>query len=151
MITYQIENFKECLEELEPLFKECFNEIEYDNKLVSFNPDYKTYIKVEEIGLLSLITVRDNSILVGYFIAIITPMLHSKHLTSAHNDTLYIKPSHRKGTIGYRLLKFVEKHLIDRGVNIFTISMKVEHPFDRLCERLGMIQIERNYLKYLGD
>ena len=151
MITYQVESFTKCLSELKGLFDEHYQEIGNDPNSVELNPDYDAYSLLEENNSLHLVTVRSEGLLVGYYLSVISPMLHFKHIINAYNDAIFVKKEYRKGTVGYKLIKKSLKLLEDMGVNCVTLHTKTKQPFDKLCEKLGMTCVERNYVKYLGD
>lgn len=151
MITYQVESFKDNLEELKLLFHDHYNEIGHNVDRVELNPDYEQFLIMEELNMLHLVTVRDDSQIIGYYLSVISPLLHFKHIKNAYNDAIYLVPKYRKGIIAYRMLQFAEKELIKVGVKRITIHMKVDYPFDSLCEKLGMTYIERHYMKEIGD
>ena len=151
MITYQTEGFKDCLPELKDLFEDHYQEIGNDPENIKLNPDYDTYFELERLGKVHLVTVRYNNKIVGYNLSLLAPLLHFKHILNAHNDAIYVDKEYRKGTVGYRLIKFTMVSLKNLGVDCITIHTKTKQPFDRLCEKLGMTLVERNYIKYLGD
>jgi len=47
-------------------------------------------------------------------------------------------------------LKFVEEKFKEMRVSVMTIHMKVDFPFEKLCEAFGMDKVEYLYTKYLG-
>lgn len=151
MITYQVESFTDCIEEMSKLFDEHCDEVSSDPENIRPNIDYDAYFRLEDIGSLHLITVRKDEELVGYNLYLISPLLHYKHIIHATNDAIFIKKEHRKGTVGFRLIKFAINTLKERGIYSMMIHTKTKVPFDRLCERLGMTFAEKTYTLVLGD
>jgi len=151
MVKYQIESFTECLEELQDLFEIHYQEIGNDPKNIRLNPDYDTYFHLEDIGQLHLVTVRDDDKIVGYYLSVINPLLHFKHILNAYNDAIFICKDYRKGSIAYKMIRFAIEDLEGLGVNQITLHTKIKQPFDKLCEKLGMTCIERHYTKTLGE
>ena len=149
MISYQTESFSKCLEEMKSLFIEHYNEIGNKPDKIKLDPDYDIYQKLEELNLIHLVTVRKDGNIVGYYLSVLSPLLHFKQILNAHNDAIYVQKEHRKGSIGYRLIKYAFEDLKTIGVNMVTIHTKVKQPFDKLCLKLGMTLVERNYIKYL--
>lgn len=150
MYTIQTESFTECLPELQDLFEIHYQEIGDDPENIRLNPDYEVYFTLEDNGMLHLATVREDNTIVGYYLSVITPLLHFKHITNAHNDAIFIRKEHRKGSLGLRLLKFVAKELTKLGVHRMTVHTKTKQPFDKLCIAAGMECFERHYCKRLG-
>lgn len=149
MISYQTESFSKCLEQLKDLFLDHYNEIGNEPDKVELNPDYDLYQKLEGLNLIHLVTVREDDSIIGYYLSVLSPLLHFKQILNAYNDAIYIKKEYRKGSIGYKLIKYAFKDLKSIGVNMVTLHTKVKQPFDKLCLRLGMTLVERNYIKYL--
>lgn len=151
MLKFQEEKIKDFLEELKPLLEKHYEEIAYRKDKIKLNPDYERYLQLDALGLTHSITVRDGDRLVGYYISVLSPNLHYKDHLYSVNDILYIDTPYRGGTAAYRMFKFVEKKLKDKGVSVMTLHMKTEFPFDRLCTALGMDKLENLYIKYIGD
>lgn len=150
MITYQVESFRECLEELKEILTNHYNEVEDGINKVEFNPDYETYMKYEELGILTLITVRDDKTLIGYYLSLEIPMLNSKHILHSLEIGFFIVPSYRKSSIGLNLLKFTESVLKELGVQKMFASSKASHPCDKLYIRFGMELYNLQYIKTIG-
>lgn len=151
MITYQVERLEDCLEELKPILKAHWEEVALNKDKIKLNPDYERYLALDKAGALHTVIARDNDKLIGYYISFISYHIHYADNIYAMNDVIYIDPSYRKGTVAYRLLKFAEMKLKELGVDVMMLHMKTEHPFDRLCEGVGMKKVESIYSKYIGD
>ena len=150
MITYQEEYLIDCLDEMKPLLEEHWEEIALYKDKVKLDPDYDKYLLLDSLGLLHVLTVRDDAVLVGYFISFIQPHMHYKECTTAVNDILFIHPSYRKGSIGYKLFKKAEQALIELGVDVMIISSKVKNDFKPLMDKLEFNRVEYMYSKYIG-
>jgi len=151
MIRYAVETLDECLEELKPLLHKHYEEIAMYQDRIEFDPDYEAYYRLEEAGALHIVTVRDDGEIVGYYVSFVHAHMHYKQDKFSVNDILFIDEAYRGSTVGYRLIKYVEKKLREIGVTVMTIHMKTEFPFERLCESLGMDKAEYLYTKYIGD
>lgn len=151
MITYQEESAQDCLEEIKPIIKLHWEEIALHKDKIKLNPDFDKYLLLDSLGMLHILTARDEGELVGYFISFIQPNMHYKAELFAINDILYIKPEHRKGTVGYRLFKNAEASLKEIGVDVIVVHTKVNNDFKPLMDKLEYERIEYSYSKYIGD
>lgn len=149
MITYQTEKLFGLLDEIKPLLVAHYKEIARNQDKVKLNPDYDKYRALDKAGMVHSVTARDEGKLIGYYISIVAPHLHYRDCIMAMNDVLFISPEYRKGFIAFKLLKYGEKTLKDRGVGVIHMNMKLANDFGILMERLGWIEIERIYEKVL--
>ncbi len=148
----QVENIADLIDELEPLIKKHWEQIALNKDKIKLNPDWDQYKAVSEAGMLRLYTVRDeNELLVGYFCVLYMRSLHYADHVFAACDVIYIRPDMRKGSIGYKLIKYVEKDLAKLGISNLAINTKVHAPFDSLLSKMGYNLTERLYTKYLGS
>lgn len=145
------EDFNSARGEVDNLFYKHWEEIALNKDKIKLNPDWTFYEAVYNAGNLGIYTARKDKALVGYFIIIARPHPHYKDHTFAVNDVLFIEPEHRKGLLGYFLIKYAEKDMKKKGVSVLTINTKVSKPLDVVLERLGFKNIEKVYSKYLGD
>ena len=146
-ITYAVERATDIIEEIKPLLQEHYEEIARHQDKIKLNPNYDTYRSMDEAGLLHVITVRDDGVLVGYFICVVMPNLHYQDCLCAVNDILFVGKPYRKGLLAFKMLKYAEKTLRERGVDKVLINMKLAHDFGPLLERLGYVEIERVFEK----
>ena len=151
MITYETSALGPILEELKPILHLHYEEVAENKDKISLNPDYDKYLAMDAAGILHTVLARDGEKIIGYFICFVTPHIHYKDHLFASNDILFIHPDYRKGRAGIGLFKFAEQDLKAKGVSVLIIHMKVKHPFDPLCIKLGYTNIERLYSKYIGD
>jgi len=150
MITYQEESAQDCLEEIKPLIEMHWEEIALYKDKIKLNPDFDKYLLLDSMGMLHILTARDDDKLIGYFISFIQPSMHYKESVFATNDILYIDPTYRKGSVGYKLFKKAEKSLKEIGVDVIIIHAKVNNDFKPLMDKLGYERIEYNYSKHVG-
>jgi|TARA_R110000796_G_C14242824_1_gene397518 GNAT superfamily N-acetyltransferase len=150
-VTYSREVWGDLRDELEPMFKAHWEEIEVNREKVKLSPNWASYSAIEASGCLGVYTARKEGKMIGYCVVIADTSLHHSDHIFAFNDLLYIDPAHRKGMTGMKLIKYAESDLKECGVSYLVINTKVSHPFDPLLERLGFDLIERSYSKYLGD
>ena len=152
MIRYQVEKLKDILDELKPLLELHWEEIALNKDKIKLNPDWDSYMKLEEAGILQLVTARETGSwqLVGYSVDLVSTSLHYSDHSFAINDVLFIHPDHRKGRVAIGLFAAVEEELKNRFVSLHVLHMKVEHSFEKLADYLGYKKVEYNYSKYLG-
>jgi GNAT superfamily N-acetyltransferase len=146
MITYNVESFFDCIEDIKPLFYDHWLEIAGHQDTIPLDPDYDQYAKLDEMGLMRMMIVRDEGEPIGYFITFTTPA-HMHYQTTSYglNDILYVKPSYRKGTVAYRMMRKAMDDLREQGVNVLVVHMKVKHEFRRLLTALGFNLAEENW------
>jgi len=150
MIEYGNESFMECKGELMPLFEQHYEEIALNKDKIALNPNWDGYNALDQSGLLQTYTVRSDGKLCGYFVVLLIGGLHYKDHIFAANDLIYIDPTERKGFTAWRLLRYAEQDLKERGVSAMHVNVKKHKPFDKLLLRLGYTHIENLYSKYIG-
>jgi len=150
-IIYAVETLDECLEEMKPILQLHYEEVAMYQDKVPLCPDYDRYYKLEELGMFHIVTVRDEGILVGYFLSMLSPNLHYSQTIYAVNDILYLHQDYRKSGVGQKMFSFAEERLKELGASVVAIHMKTALPFDSLCQGMGYDYAERNYTKYIGD
>lgn len=150
-LEYAVESLEDCLEEIKPLLEAHYKEVAMYQDKIDLNPDYTKYLELDKTGVLHTATVRDEGVLVGYFISFIMPHMHYQDHTYAVNDILFIDEAYRNAEVGLGLFRFAEEALKQEGVSVIVIHMKTALPFDSLCKGLGYDYAERNYSKYIGE
>lgn len=150
-ITYQQDSVVNFIGEAKALLELHWQEIAVNKDYIKLNPDWDTYLSLEEIGMLKLFTARDDGKLIGYFAVICRNHLHYKDHLFAVNDVIYLHQDYRKGLIGARLIKFAEKCLKDDGVSVLVVNTKRHKPFDSLLSWLGYKHVENVYSKLLRE
>lgn len=137
MITYQIENFTDNLEAVAALTYEHWKEIAGYRDKIALNPDWDKYREMDSIGIVLLMTARDNGAMVGYSIFMIFPLLHYRDHVAASNDVIYLRPQYR-GIPGYKLVKFCHESLVKiGGVSRITWHIKPVNDWSRILIKLG--------------
>lgn len=149
-VVYQLEPLADVKEEMEPILYDHWQEIGLYKEHCKLKPDWERYYTVEKAGVLKIITARDDGVLVGYFVALVTPGLHYCDNVYAVNDVVYLKDSYRDSLVGLEMFKYAEEYFKTLGVDVISIHMKTALPFDSLCEGLGYDYVERLYTKYIG-
>lgn len=151
MISIKEESFKDCVEELKPLFEEHYKEVALYQDKVSLNPDYDKYFLLEDSGNLHTVIVREEDKIVGYYISIVTGHIHYMDTLYACNDIVYIDHKYRHSGVAKEMVEFAEKKLKDLGVSVMTVHMKTYLPFESLASSVGFDKVEYLYSKYIGN
>ena len=149
-MKYQQEFLAAVYIEIQNLIELHWQDIALNQDTIKLNPDWERYEEAEASGQLKIFTVREGKMLVGYFVCLVTKSLHYKDHLFAHNDVLFLHPNHRKGLVGWRLIKFAEQCLKDDGVSLLLINTKTHKPFDVLLQRLSYNHVENIYSKVLN-
>lgn len=151
MITFQEEALVDCLEEMKPLFEDHWDEIAIHKDKIKLSPDYDQYLRLDCIGILHTVTARDDDKIIGYFITFVMPNLHYKDNLFANNDILFIHPDYRKGSVGYKMIKYALGSLRELGVDVIQMHEKTQHSFKPLMDKIGFKHTENTYSMYVGD
>ena len=151
MSTYQVEKMEDVIEEIKPLLELHYKEIALNKDVIALNPDYDKYLMLEELGMLHIVTVRDEGVLIAYYVSFVHHNIHYKDHIFAVNDIMYVANAYRGSTVAYRMLSYAEKELKKLGVSVMSVHMKADFPFERLCEKRGMKKAEYLYTKFIGD
>ena len=149
MIKYQQEFLSHIKSEILPLIYLDWVEIEHRKDIREFDLDWDAYEALEQAGILKVFTVRSDEELVGYYSCVVSPSLHSRGLLQATVDAIYLHPMHRKGLIGYKLIKFAEKCLKEDNVKIILLGTTEVNPIDPLLLKLGYSKTEVKFEKVL--
>ena len=118
---------------------------------IKLSPDYGLYEHMQREGQLHIVTVRKDGEIIGYHISIVKPHLHYKESLSGFTDVFFVHPEHRRGRVGLRMFEEVEKTLKARGVEKLFGATKLHLDIGKLYERLGWVETERLFTKFIGE
>lgn len=149
-IEYSTEKFRAAWPEIETLIEAHWSEIAIDRDKIPLDVDVDQYFAMDDANRLHVLTVRDNSRLIGYHIAIVSGMLHYKSTLHAITDVYFILPEYRKGTVGLRMFKEFEQRMRNVGVQKLFTGTKRHKDMGQLFEYLGYDETERLFTKYIG-
>lgn len=150
MITYQEEAVdRDFIEEIKPIVEKHSAEIDRYLDKIELSPAYDKYIELYQNGLLHCYTVRDDGILIGYYVSIILPHMHYSKDLYAINEILYVDPDYRKSEVAGEMFSRVESIYRDKGVSVMLFNMKTDHKFSGLADSLGFDEAEVVYSKCL--
>ena len=111
--------------------------------------DLEAYIHLQEAGRLYMATIRENGILVGYFLALLGGTLHYRNCLTAQMDMIYVDPRFRGGSAALRLLRFVLSDLRAMGVQRVNAGTKTKKDIGRLFLAFGFQPVEITYSRLL--
>jgi hypothetical protein len=143
VITFQIEEYADVIDELLPIIKAHYYEVTTFKDVKKLNLNHDVYKMMCEIGMLRITTARDEEgKLVGYCSWFVNKHMHYSDCLVATNDAVYLDPKNRGGMVAYKMFRYTMKDLKDRGVKIVAFHMKVQYPFRRLLKSLGAQRTE---------
>ena len=107
--------------------------------------DWKKYLVLEEMGILKLFVVREENVLVGYAIFIISKGLEYSNTVEASMNNIFIHKNHRgRGT---KFISWCEKQVKELGADVIYHHVKAKNDYGVLLKRLGYDIINIKHLK----
>lgn len=151
MVEYRWEPLNYLLQTgLHELGERSWQENGYEKDLLTYNPDWHKYQRLQDENVLRFLAVRDNRILIGYASIIVTQSFHDRNITCAIVQDIYLSPEYRKGFAAVRFLWFLEEQLKHLNVNNVSIGERLNgRPTGKLFEYLGYKSEERIWTKAL--
>lgn len=150
MITFQVENWNDVMQEAKPLWYLHYEEVAQNKDKMKLNPDIERLNLLNDNGMLHIVTARKQGELVGYHASVVETLMHYKDVLAANGDLYWLRKDCR-GVTAIRLFEEVEKTLKLRGIKIIYDITKIYADHGRLFEYLGYKPIERRYSKWIGD
>ena len=134
--------------ELSGLYQEHFEEVSATPEL-KLEPYYEMFDRLQDAGMLRVITCRVDGNLAGYIVFMVQPHMHYKSCMTAIEDAYFISKPYRKGRIGIKLFQYEEEVLKGIGVNRIIYGTKVHVDNSRLFEYLGYRHTDKVYTKLI--
>lgn len=148
--TLQVERFEDLLEELTPLHRAHWQETEKHRHGLALAPNYALLMSRERSGGLLQFTARRDGELIGHVRMYLGKSTHTSTLY-AEEDTLFILPAHRGGTLVLSLMRYAERCLRDVGVREIRADSKLVNRADVLMRRLGYTPVALKFHKFFED
>jgi len=123
-------SFKEAL----PLIREHFEETGIHDG-IEFDPDVEGYLGAESAGVLRVYSCRDDGLLVGYAVYVVSYNLHYKSSLQALQDVVFIRKQYRG--VGFKFMKWCDDQLKIEGVGVVLQNSMVDHDISPLLIRMG--------------
>lgn len=141
-IKLQIEDFQEVAGELAPLLYDHITEVE--DKILPFNPDFKSYFVAQRQGKVLLVVARNESDqIVGYCLDYLINNPHYQEMF-AINDFIYVHPEYRGDGVFKAMTQYIEEVETDFQVRCRTFNTKVD-----MTGPLGYHSVEVVHKKHL--
>lgn len=146
-MTFALEQLRQVIEEIKPIIQEHYLEIAH-YKDIPLMPDWESYQKLEEVGVLKIFTCReDNGALIGYGVYFIKHHLHYMTCLVAYQDILFIRKEFRGK--GMKFIDWCDQYLKTLGVTMTVHHIKAAHNFGPALERRGYELMDLIYTKRL--
>ena len=149
-ITYQEEPFSAVLPELEPHWQAHYLETQREHDTMPLDVDIETYQLLEQQDAVSVVTMRADGVLVGYFVTVLAWHLKSRHVRMGSVDAYYIAPAYRRQGAGTALFQAAEDALRARGVQRLFGDTKAWNHAETIFERCGWWAVGMQYTKWIG-
>lgn len=124
--------------EMMPLWEDHYEEITL-YKDIPLAPDFDVYDHAEKNGFLRIYTVRHENELVGYEVFFVHRHPHYAGAVEAVQDILFLSKKMRKGSLGYRFMKWVDQELTNIGVQVLFRCVSNKNDYSALLKRMGYI------------
>jgi GNAT superfamily N-acetyltransferase len=139
------------IEDCMDLVIEHWHDVALNKDSVPLDPNWDQYMTLAAAGMLHITSARtEDGELVGYAVSLMTPHLRYKDVKWAEGDVFYLKPEHRKGSAGRRLLQAAEDAMTALGATMMIQKVKLHKDVGAVFERMGYKAIERVFVKELN-
>lgn len=123
--------------ELFPLLQAHRDELATAKHLMEVAPNLEAYRALEQCGALLALVVYRGEEIVGYSINFVGPHMHYSNLRYVHNDALFVKPGHRSGRLGLRLMQETELRAREQGAAMIMWHAKPNTALEKILPRMG--------------
>ena len=137
--TFALERFADVVEELAPMHRMQWAEVDERMKVFEFRPNYPAYAQMEQEGRILQFVIRKSGALVGYCMVMLFESLHTQ-LLSAQEDSLFLHPDYRGGFMMVAFVKYIIHVLTGYGVRDMRVTSKTSNKAYVLMERAGFVQ-----------
>lgn len=152
VITAQEETLSGALPEISIHFDQHYDELSKHVGRYNWKCDFRKHFEAEAMGRFLTVTLREDGVVIGYFMGFIGPGNHYEHCLTLTMDLFFITPERRNvGAGAFKLFKKVEKTARARGVNLLLYGSKLHKDSGRLFRAFGMAPIETWYSKFLEN
>lgn len=149
-VTFQRERLGPILREILPLLRKDWEENGIDHDSVPFRLDLDRYLNYDLVGILQIVTARDEGALIGYVFALVHPHIDHAGMGWAMLTWYWLYPAYRGEGVGDALLDAVEVFLRIAKVSVVEATEKLSRPHG-LFQRRGYHATDLVYRKHLGD
>lgn len=151
MINYNREKLQDILEEFKPLYSEHFKVTASNQHIYKSSPNWQGYLDIEKLGWLHIVTVRDDTKLIGYMWFMTGPNLNYSDIKIAVMEKYYVSKEYWGQGMGSMLIQQCEKLAKELGCVRSYGSTKISQgpAPERMMIKNGYIEIEKNWEKIL--
>lgn len=137
--TFGIEKMSDLKDEIVPLHRQHWDEVEKDFTSLEMDVAYDKYDAFEQRGQFVLFTVRDAALtLVGYLMCYVHRSNHAQGDMMAREDAMFLAKSARGTGAANGMLDYAEDCLKKLGVRVFALSSRHFAGGTNLMPWLGM-------------
>lgn len=126
-IVFKRERLAPILRELLPLIERDWRENGVNQDRVPLKLNIDQYLDYDLLGILQVITARDDGLLVGFMFAFVHPHIMHSETGWALINLYWLYPEYRGQGIGTAMLLALEKFLIDAKITVVEASEKLGH------------------------
>lgn len=124
----------EYFEQALPLMRENWAETGFGYE---FNPSRERYGRLQASGLLFALGAFDGGELVGYSTAVVVEHLFNPARFTCATDALFVRKSHRNGTLPARLILETERIAWERGAHVIAWHTRAGTKFTEVLAKHG--------------
>lgn len=147
---FAVERIENIQTEIMPLHRSHWDETEAHRHGLPFDPDYTTFIRYERAGRYVLFTLRQDGKLVGNCAMYLDKSTHTQTLMSTE-DTLYLLPEARTGTVAKQFVRYIEHALRSLGIYEINVTVKTVNRAGLFFQKLGYRHVENGLNKILEN
>lgn len=119
------------------LFKEHYDEIALNKRVMKLLPNWEKYYALEQAGMMLCFGAFIGEECVGYSINFFANHMHYREMFYMQNDLLFVAEEHRKTRLGLDLIRETEKQASVRGAEMMLWHAKENTSLSNLMPRLG--------------
>lgn len=150
-VAYAIEPWESIEDEITPYWRRHGDELAADGSLLApVAPDWDTYRRLADAGLLHAVIARAAGEIVGFFFFLTVPHFHASTTPLAMAHLAWTAPEHRGKGIGSKLYRIGWAHAEALGAQVLVSGAKVGSPLTGMLERAGFRHTENLYVKRLA-
>lgn len=148
-ITFQLERWAGFYANGQKLFYDHWRELALNQDEIPIDIDVEGYQRLEDLGILMILTARADGELIGYVLSFLMPHLHYKSSgPMCMTDMYYVRPEFRHGVGALMFLRW-ERELKQRGIKKAITSTKVHQDHSQLFLKLGWTHSDNTFVKVL--
>lgn len=149
-MIFQRERFRDFVDELIPLNKAHYKEVEWNVEKIPWDANIPWYKEMDSNDALICFTGRGGGLLVAYALFFFGDHPHSVSTRFAVNDAIYVHPLHR-GSTGSAFIDYMEKELQNLGAQVVTYQVKTTMNWGSMLERKNFAPVDTTWAKWIGD